>query len=147
MRWSRDSWWDVLGGEDLHHQVDVIAVDPVEAHPHGGVEDVVVLQVPPEGDALETVEQGDEASGPIGVVQVDGVDPNVGEDRCRPLGSSGESRQSRRVDEADPCVHRAQGDELLDRGGAEPQSTEQVLVRVGDDVDDRVARPLGLEIE
>ena len=41
----------------------------------------------PKANALEAVEQGDEPAAPIGVVQVDGVDPDLGEQRRLPFGT------------------------------------------------------------
>ena len=146
-RWSSSLRGDVLGLEDLHHQVGVVAVDAVEAHAHGGVQDVVVLQVPAEGDAFEAVEEGDEAATPVGVVQVDAVDAGGGEGGGGPLGALAQARQARRVDEAHVAVDRPQVGELGDRGRAEPQTAEEIARRRRHDLDHVGTDAAVLEVE
>ena len=63
-----------LGAEGVDHHVDVIAEDAVDAHPQRRAHDVLELHVPAEADPLEAVEQRRQPAGPVGVVEVDGVD-------------------------------------------------------------------------
>ena len=77
----------------------MVAVDGVDAHGEHGGQDPVVLGVPGEGEALEAVEQGGEAAGPVGGVEVDGVDAGVGQVGRPPLGPLLHAPQAGGVDQ------------------------------------------------
>jgi hypothetical protein len=69
------------------HAVHVVAVEAVEAHPHGVHEVPGLLQVPGQGVALEAVEEHGEAARPVRVVHVDRIDAFVAQGRGAALGS------------------------------------------------------------
>ena len=77
-----------LGGEGVVHPVDPVAEHTVDAHAQDVPQQVLVLQVPGERVAAEAVEQRREPAGPVGVVEVDGIDPASASSAARRSGPS-----------------------------------------------------------
>ncbi|SVB50851.1 uncharacterized protein METZ01_LOCUS203705, partial [marine metagenome] len=109
----------------------VVAVDAVDANPEQVVELPLVLRVPTEARQPEAVEQGGQPARPVGLVEVDGVDPSrgqAGRSALRPLLDPFETRG---VDESDPGVEPPPGGHRLPVRMAEPQPSKGPRVSVG----------------
>ena len=106
-----------------------------------------MLHVPSERGAVEAMEQRDEATVPVGVVQVDPVDAALGEDRRPTLGALADPLQPRRVDELHVGVDRAEWDQVLVSRMAQPEPRNDVRSGLADELDHGASDRLILEIE
>ena len=105
-----------------HHAVGVVAEHAVDTGVDQLVEDPVELGVPPEGVALEPVHEGDEATAPIAVVQVQGVDACVAERGDPPFRTLLDPAESGGVDQLEGGGEVAPGGDDLPVGVTDPQS-------------------------
>ncbi|SVA19006.1 uncharacterized protein METZ01_LOCUS71860, partial [marine metagenome] len=98
----------------------VVAVDAVDAHPEQVVKLSLVLRIPPEARQPEAVEQGGQPTRPLGLVEVDGVDPGCGQVGRSAFRSLLDPFEARGVDESDSGVELPPGGQRLPVRMAEP---------------------------
>ncbi len=83
-----------------------------------------MLRVPAEAQHTEAVEEAGEATGPLGVMEVDGIYAGVGQGGCPLLGPIGHVTEEGRVDQPHVGTDLPPGRHLLPTVVAQPESAE-----------------------
>ena len=122
-------------------------MDPVDAHAVHGSQDVLELQVPCDGAQPEAVEEGDEATVPIGVVHVDGFDALIGQRCSPPLRTLFDPAQSGGVDQLCAVSVVPQRQQVLKTGLAQPEPRQHVWGDLAHHVEHGHPDPLALQVE
>ena len=105
------------------------------------------LEVPGERGAFEAVEQRHQPAAPLGVVQVDRVDAELGEVGRPPFRAVAHVRHPGGVDQLHGGIGTPQGGELVDPRVTQPQPLEQVRGVVAHHGDHGAADAVLLEVE